>query len=368
MTAIRSAPAVSVMLPVYNTGRYLAQTLESLLGQTFEDFELVAIDDGSKDGSPAILRRYAARDSRVRVVCRENRGIVTTRNELLSMARGQFLAVNDSDDLSLPDRLRRQVEFLRANPAAVVVGGAFDMIDAAGRRLTTLRPPERDAEIQKAALAGHCAICHSAGMIRRSAMERVGGYNPRYTYAHDLELWLRLGEVGELANLGGEPVIRFRLHGGSVSENKREEQRAFCRLACEEAWGRRGITDGEFAAAEPWRPGRDRTSRHRYAMRYGWWAFANGERRTAMIYGAKAVAALPLNPGGWKLMASAAIKSPAAPVPLAASPGASPAASPGASPAPSPMAAKPQAARAATRPVPKVSDVPGVPGVSRSAS
>src|SRR5688500_1987498 len=165
---------------------------------------------------------------------------------MLAQARGEFVAVNDADDISLPDRLERQVEFLRADPDVVCVGGHFDMIDSAGRRLTTLQPPADDAEIQRQALAGHCSICHSAGMMRRAAVERVGGYSKRFTYAHDLELWLRLGEVGKLANLD-RTVIQFRLHNSSVSENKRDEQRRFCRQACEEAWARRGIK-GTFEA------------------------------------------------------------------------------------------------------------------------
>jgi glycosyltransferase involved in cell wall biosynthesis len=304
-------PVVSVMVPVYNTGRYLAATIEGILSQTFTDWELVAIDDGSTDDSAAILKRYADRDPRVRFVSRANRGIVHTRNELLAMARGRYLAVNDSDDISLPNRLADEVRYLDEHPDTVVVGGWFDLIDAAGRRLTTLRPPADDAGIQRDLLAGHCSITHSCGLMRRDAVDRVGGYRTDFTFAHDLDLWLRLGEVGRLANLE-RTVVQFRLHESSVSENKRYEQRQFCRRACEDAWARRGTPQGQrvFEANEPWRPGRDRRSRHEFALRYGWWAFNSGERRTAAVYAAKALAALPFDPGGWKLAACAALKSP----------------------------------------------------------
>jgi hypothetical protein len=181
------------------------------------------------------------------------------------------------------------------------------MIDARGRRLTTLRPPADDAQIQQLALRGHCSICHSSSLMRRDAVQHVGGYGRDFTFAHDLELWLRLGEVGKLANLP-DTLVQFRLHNSSISETKREEQRRFCRLACEQAWARRGITDGVFEAAEPWRPGRDRASRHRYAMQYGWWALNSGERRTAMVYGAKAVVMRPGRSNGWKLLAKAALR------------------------------------------------------------
>jgi glycosyltransferase involved in cell wall biosynthesis len=282
----------------------VAKTVRSVLAQTFTDFELLILDDGSREASPRILRELAESDRRIRLSLRENHGAVATRNELLKLTRGKYLAVNDADDISLPHRLERQVAFLDANPGVVCVGGAFDMIDAKGRRLTTLRPPMDDSDIQQLALRGHCSICHSSALMRRDAVQRVGGYGREFTFAHDLELWLRLGEVGRLANLP-ETVIQFRLHDSSISETKREEQRRFCKLACEQAWARRGMTDGVFEASEPWRPGRDRASRHRYAMLYGWWALNSGERRTAMVYGAKAVASQPARAGGWKLLAKA---------------------------------------------------------------
>ena len=306
-TEERVAPTVSVMMPVYNTAAFVARTVKSVLAQTFADFELLIVDDGSRDGSPRILRELAESDRRIRLSLRENHGAVATRNELLKLARGSYLAVNDADDISLPNRLAQQVAYLDTHRDVVCVGGWFDMIDAKDRRLTTLRPPSDDAEIQRLALRGHCSICHSAGLMRRDAVERAGGYGKDFTFAHDLELWLRLGEVGKLANLP-ETVIQFRLHEGSISETKREEQRRFCRLACEQAWARRGLRDVSFEAAEPWRPGKDRASRHQYAMKYGWWAFNSGERRTAMVYGAKAVAARPTKTDGWKLLASAATK------------------------------------------------------------
>jgi glycosyltransferase involved in cell wall biosynthesis len=307
MPTTMATPTVSVMMPVHNTAAFVARTVRSLLAQTYTDFELLIIDDGSRDASPRILRDLAETDHRIRLSLRENHGALATRNQLLKLARGKYLAVNDADDISLPGRLKHQVDYLEAHPDVACVGGWFDMIDARGRRLTTLRPPQGDAEIQRLALRGHCSICHSAGMMRRDAVERVGGYGRDFTFAHDLELWLRLGEVGKLANLQ-EAVIQFRLHDGSISETKREEQRRFCRLACEQAWARRGLTDVTFEAAEPWRPGKDRTSRHRYAMQYGWWAFNSGERRTAMVYGAKAVVAKPMKSAGWKLLAKAAVR------------------------------------------------------------
>jgi hypothetical protein len=143
-------------------------------------------------------------------------------------------------------------------------------------------------------------------MFRKSASDQAGGYCTDFKYAHDLELWLRLGEVGKLANLP-QTVLQFRLHASSVSEKNRVEQRSFARQACERAAERRGVAS-TFIASEPWRPGTDRESRHSFALQYGWWAFNSAQRRTALLYGLKAVGLQPLKSTGWRLLACAAIK------------------------------------------------------------
>ena len=313
-SAVTAPPAVSVVMAVYNSERYLSEAVRSILGQTLGDFELIALDDGSTDGSLKILNDFARQDPRVRVVTRPNKGLTATLNEGIALARGEFIARMDGDDVAYPDRFARQVEFLRARPDVVCAGGSFELIDGKGRLLTRLDPPADDADIQKSCLAGHTAVCHPAAMMRADAARKVGGYDTYFKTTQDLDMWLRLGEVGRLANLP-DVLLQFRQHEGSVSETKRLEQRRFSREACERAWKRRGITDGRFEAAEPWRPGKDRKSRHRYAMQYGWWAFASGQRRTAMVYAFKAVGALPFNAAGWKLIACAALKPAPAPVP-----------------------------------------------------
>jgi hypothetical protein len=120
-------------------------------------------------------------------------------------------------------------------------------------------------------------------------------------------MWLRLGERGKLANVP-QVLLKFRLHDKSISERKGQEQRRLAREACERAWRRRGLSDMTFEADNLWRPGKDRQSRHAFSLRYGWWAFNSAQRKTALVYGAKAVWADPLKPGGWKLLACAAVK------------------------------------------------------------
>jgi glycosyltransferase involved in cell wall biosynthesis len=297
---MNDGPAISVIMSVYNAGRYLREAVESVLAQTFTDFEFLIVDDGSTDGSPRLLQEYERRDPRIRLTVRGNKGLTRTLNEALAVARGEFIARMDCDDVALPERFEAQREFLLSHPDVVCAGSYWQLVDAAGRLLTTIRPPTEDAEMQRLLLRGHSPICHPAAMFRRDAAARVGGYDETFTTAQDVDLWLRLGEVGKLSNVP-RVLLKFRLHQSSVSETKRVQQRSMSRLACERAWARRGI-EGRFEAEEPWRPGRDRHSQHRYAMLYGWWAFNSGERRTALLYALKAIARVPWGSGGWTLL------------------------------------------------------------------
>ncbi|MCS6814231.1 MAG: glycosyltransferase [Cyanobacteria bacterium] len=300
------SPTISVIMPVYNADRYVAQAVESILTQTFADFEFLIVDDGSTDRSLKILRHYAAQDDRIHLTSRPNTGYVIALNEMLRLAKGEFIARMDADDVALPDRFQRQVAFLRQHPEVVCVGGSHDIIDAQGRLLTTLKLPESNEEIQRLALAGHGSICHPCAMIRRSTIIAIGGYNEAMMPAEDLDLWLRLGELGQLANLP-EPVLRYRLHMKSVSEQNTMHQRQRAREACEQAWQRRGIV-GNFEASDRWRPGTDRASRLFFTLRYGWWAFNSRQRSTAILYGLRAITINPFNLEGWKLLICAIVK------------------------------------------------------------
>jgi glycosyltransferase involved in cell wall biosynthesis len=301
-----TAPTISVLMPVYNAELFVAQAVESILNQTFKDFEFLITNDGSTDSSLSILRQYAAQDSRIRLMSRANTGYVSALNEMLQMARGEFVARMDADDIASPDRFLLQVERLRQEPDLVCIGGAHGMIDEKGRWLTCLAMPEQDEEIQKLALAGHTPINHPCAMMRRLPVLQVGAYDPIMTPCEDLDLWLRLGEVGRLANLR-EMVLKYRLHVNSISGMQGLLQNQKAREACERAWRRRGI-DGKFEATVAWRPSQERSSRHHFMLRYGWWAFNSGQRQTAVVYGLKAILLIPKSVKGWKLLMSALVK------------------------------------------------------------
>lgn len=301
------SPAVSVVLPVYNAERYVAQSIESVLSQTFTDFELLIGDDCSSDRSLDIINHYAAQDARIRVIQNpENYGGGKTRNRLIAEAQGTYVAAMDADDISLPDRLALQVQFLNDHPEVVCLGGAHDLIDGDGRLLTRLHLPEQNEEIQSLALAGHGSICHPCAMIRRTVLQELGGYDEAMISAQDLDLWLRLGERGQLANLP-DAILKYRLHSNSVSHNRSIEQRQNARIACERAWQRRGI-EGSFEAGYAWRPTDAPESQHHFMLKYGWWAFNSRQRQTALVYGWRAVKLLPFQADGWMLLGCAIAK------------------------------------------------------------
>ena len=208
-------------MPVFDGERYLAEAVESVLGQTLEDLELVVVDDGSRDSSRAVLERFARADPRVRVIANDtNLGLRTALNLGWQEARAPYIARLDADDVALPDRLERQVEFLDSHPAVAVVGGALIRIDAAGRRGATMRFPTGNRGI-RSTLMRHSCLSHTAVVIRRSALEEVGGY--RLGQAEDFDLWLRLADRWQLANLS-EPVALYREHPAQITLMTLEEQ------------------------------------------------------------------------------------------------------------------------------------------------
>jgi len=296
-------------MAVKNGANYLPPAVESILAQSLVDFEFIIIDDGSDDGvTLPMLRQYAARDSRIRLIARPNKGLTQSLNEGLALAGGEFIARMDGDDIALPDRLRLQRDFLIANPRVVLLGGAYELIDEASRPIRIWRPPADDATLQKQCLEGTTPICHPLAMMRADAVRQVGGYDESFDAAQDLDLWLRLGEVGQLACLP-DVLLRYRQHAGSVSESKRTVQMTNMRRACENAWKRRGVVGQYHCRAEDgWRPGSDRESRFRFALRYGWWAWQAGNHATARHYARRAMTTMPWRLDGWKLLYCASVR------------------------------------------------------------
>jgi Glycosyl transferase family 2 len=293
-TANAKAPAaVSVVLPVYNGEGYIRQAMHSILCQTLAHFEVVVINDGSTDRTGAILQEMAAADPRIKLISRENRGLVVSLNEGVRMSQGRLIARMDADDIALPDRLLKQFEYMERHPECVCVGSYIDLIDHAGRRLVTWHQPMRHEDVELASLKGHGAICHPSAMIRRDALLEVGGYRQETYPAEDLDLWLRLAEIGQLANLP-EVLLQYRMLPQSISGQAAREgkQRDAAKRACDEACARRGIAP-TFEAHAAWRPTGGKEAAFQNDLQFGWWAFHSGEPATALHYGMQAWKKVP---------------------------------------------------------------------------
>lgn len=216
-------PSVSVILPVYNAAPYVKEAAQSILSQHHENFEFIIIDDGSADASGTILRDLASKDARIRLIQRENKGLIATLNEGLSLARAPFIARMDADDVSLPYRLKLQVERMMLEPDLAVLGGAIRYMDSAGSVGRTVAYP-MGSKVDTALLWGAPAA-HPATMIRTEAARCAGGYPAAFPHAEDYAFWVRLREQGRIDNLS-QTILHYRVHGQSMSHVHASMQRS----------------------------------------------------------------------------------------------------------------------------------------------
>jgi glycosyltransferase involved in cell wall biosynthesis len=205
-------PLVSVCMPVHNAERYLREAIESILAQTHTNFEFVIVDDCSTDSSWEIIVEYAAQDDRIVADRNEtNLDVVKTRNKIFSLcpAKTEYYAIFDSDDVSDPTRLEKEVAFLEKNPGIGFVGANTEIIDENGKTLGVRRYPETHSAIERYAIEAS-PFAQPAIMIRRSVLEHVGHYNEEYRRCQDYELWMRMLQVTKGHNLQ-ETLLRYRV-------------------------------------------------------------------------------------------------------------------------------------------------------------
>jgi glycosyltransferase involved in cell wall biosynthesis len=224
-------------MPVYNGESYLRMAVRSLLRQTLRQIEIIIVNDGSTDGTEQILDELAT-DARVRPLQLPRVGIPRARNTGIALARAQYIAVHDADDLSLPDRLAKQYAFLEQSPDVAAVGSFAIAVDETGQftwRIVGI--PTGSAQIGET-LSMHNCLIHGTLMMRTSAVEAVGKYREAFAFAHDYDLYLRLAEHFQLTTIP-EVLYLYRSHAESVSSTHKNAQRAFARIARELAKERR---------------------------------------------------------------------------------------------------------------------------------
>jgi hypothetical protein len=226
------SPIVSVVMSVFNGQAFLSEAIESILSQTFRDFEFIVIDDGSTDRTAEILASYASRDERMRVLQQENKGRAESLNIGIGLAKGDYIARMDADDVAMPHRLKEQVDFMERHAEVGLLSGAFELIDTTGQVINTVRLPLEDSEI-KSVMLRHNAMCHPAVLMRKEVVVASGGYRKPLLDADDYDLWLRMSERSRLANLG-KPVLQYRIHSDQVSVRNLRHQ-VLCVLAARAA-------------------------------------------------------------------------------------------------------------------------------------
>jgi glycosyltransferase involved in cell wall biosynthesis len=210
-------------MPVYNIERYLTEAIDSILNQTFTDFEFVIVNDGSTDGTARILEEYAAREPRIRVFHQPNGGIVSALNAGLAQCRAGYIARMDGDDISMPHRFALQVDYLDRHPNCVIVGGIFMSIDEAGNHRTPYRFDRNKVTSFDVFPVRVALTLHPLAMFRRDALLKVNGYRATFPHAEDYDLFLRVADYGTVDNLD-EILLCYRDHGQSVSRRNIELQ------------------------------------------------------------------------------------------------------------------------------------------------
>jgi glycosyltransferase involved in cell wall biosynthesis len=210
-------------MAVHNGERYLREAIESILHQTFGDFELIIVDDGSTDSSPDVFTRYQKSEDRLRVYQQENQGLTVSLNKALGLARGKYIARMDADDISLPERFSEQIGFLEAHREVGLVGSWAQYIDHEGCSLAVWQNAAEHGCL-KWRLCFNNVFAHSSVMMRRDVVQGVGGYDLALRYSQDYDLWCRMSDVARLSSIQ-KVLVLFRLHGEKVSEVHKIEQK-----------------------------------------------------------------------------------------------------------------------------------------------
>ncbi|HEY3964464.1 MAG TPA: glycosyltransferase family A protein [Planctomycetaceae bacterium] len=225
-----TSPRISVVMTVYNGERHLPSAVESILRQSFSDFEFIIVNDGSTDGSRAILDDFAARDRRMKVIDQPNAGLTKALQRGCCAATGEFIARQDADDWSHPQRLERVVQLLDSCSAASMAGSWALHIDDDGEIVDRVQPPADPQEATRRLLHDCCGPpAHGTMLVRRSAYEQVGGYRTCFYYAQDSDLWLRLAQIGLVAYVP-EELYHARLSPASISGSRSDWQLQFGEL------------------------------------------------------------------------------------------------------------------------------------------
>lgn len=219
---IKDYPNISVLLPVYNAERYLKDAIESILNQSYNNFELILLDDGSNDSSPLIINKYAKLDNRIISLKNgENKGLIFTLNKGIELAKGKYIARMDADDIAKPNRFEQQFIFLEAHPEIVALGSNYTFF---GHEIGNSNLPVNSEEIELM-LYFKNVIAHPTVMIRTLVLNQHNiRYDPKALHLEDWAMWLELIQHGKLANLS-KNLLEYRIEGQNISIRNRDTKK-----------------------------------------------------------------------------------------------------------------------------------------------
>jgi len=215
-----SQPKVTILMSVYNDEKFVREAIDSILNQTFTDFEFLIINDGSKDDSLKVIKSY--KDTRIRLISRENKGLVYSLNEGIKLAKGEYIARQDSDDVSLPHRLETEVKFLDSHPNVGLVGSNYTIIDTNGKRMVTTNVFTHPADLKLTQITCN-QFGHGSIMARKTILQKLKGYDKSVGHVEDYDLWTRISRIADIANLE-EPTYLYRTNPNGITQQNHELQ------------------------------------------------------------------------------------------------------------------------------------------------
>ncbi|MDR2622351.1 MAG: glycosyltransferase [Dysgonamonadaceae bacterium] len=205
---------ISVVMPVFNSEKYVAEAVDSILNQTFTDFEFIILNDGSTDATSNILAGY--NDKRIKVVTLKHEGLVYCLNKGLELSKGKYIARMDSDDIAYPERLQVQYDFMESHPDVGICGTNYKMFNDTNNNIYTSKFPANDTDI-RAQMFGYSAFCHPAVMLRKDCLEKSGlKYDKDFFRAEDYRLWIDLLDYTQGANIS-QVLLHYRIHPANVT-------------------------------------------------------------------------------------------------------------------------------------------------------
>jgi glycosyltransferase involved in cell wall biosynthesis len=292
-------PKISVLMPVYNAESYVAEAVESILKQTFTDFEFIIINDGSKDNSLEILQHFAQQDSRIKLISRENRGIVDTLNEGLGLVLSPLVARMDADDVAYPERFFIQKTFLDKHPEHILIGSRVLIIDEDGDAICEMGSHFSHDDIVKGFLSRQGQlIYHPSIMFRTKDVLALGGYRHNYPHIEDLDMFLRIARSGKIENLN-RVLIKYREHFQKIGHLHSLEQENEIGLLLEEEHEARNLP---YVKPKD-KPITENISNYQRMTTWAWWALNANNPKSAQKYAFRCLKHAPFSIESWRLMA-----------------------------------------------------------------